>query len=202
MRSLVHPRRTDFRKKAVLQLLKALDPDTGYRCGVPYDFGSLTKAQVFAAGGAPTEDRLVPDSRLIDCQSPMSSPPMSNLEPSDLEMEKIEILERESPLAREFYRQFRNTMLIHMMTDKNSADQDKEKLLLQPSKCSGCWKKADSGVKLLFCAKCRKAAYCSRQCQAWDWKEGDHKMHCNDNPPVIEVNAVTQGFWDFNHSFQ
>lgn len=33
-------------------------------------------------------------------------------------------------------------------------------------------------AKLLKCTKCQKAFYCSRECQAKQWKEKGHKKHC------------------------
>jgi hypothetical protein len=46
--------------------------------------------------------------------------------------------------------------------------------------CFGCGKEtADSSVtNLSKCAKCHVAAYCSRDCQTKDWKEGRHKLAC------------------------
>ena len=41
--------------------------------------------------------------------------------------------------------------------------------------CFGCGKPAE---KLSRCARCGVAAYCSRECQAGDWKAGRHKMAC------------------------
>ena len=47
--------------------------------------------------------------------------------------------------------------------------------------CFGCGKEAgagDNGSKFFKCSKCHVAAYCSRDCQVKDWKEGRHKLAC------------------------
>jgi len=45
--------------------------------------------------------------------------------------------------------------------------------------CFSCGKEAGGdGAKLLKCSKCHIAAYCSRDCQVRDWKEGRHKLAC------------------------
>lgn len=41
--------------------------------------------------------------------------------------------------------------------------------------CFACGKEQE---KLSKCAKCHIAAYCSRECQIKDWKDGRHKMAC------------------------
>lgn len=42
--------------------------------------------------------------------------------------------------------------------------------------CFSCGTK--TAEKLSKCSKCGVAAYCSRECQVKDWKEGRHKMAC------------------------
>ena len=46
--------------------------------------------------------------------------------------------------------------------------------------CWYCLKTGSQGsqVKLLLCAKCKKASYCSKECQAKDWTENFHKSAC------------------------
>ena len=43
-----------------------------------------------------------------------------------------------------------------------------------------CWscKKNDKGIKLTQCSQCYSVWYCSKECQAKDWKEGKHKIDC------------------------
>ena len=45
------------------------------------------------------------------------------------------------------------------------------------TRCMQCWKTAAPGEELLRCAPC-KTAYCSKECQRADWKEGHHKREC------------------------
>ena len=45
------------------------------------------------------------------------------------------------------------------------------------SRCMQCWNTAAPGEELLRCAPC-KTAYCSKECQRADWKEGHHKREC------------------------
>lgn len=65
-----------FQHRARAQLHAALHPETGYVEGLPHDFGSKIKAQVFGNGGAPLEDRLHPDTLFVDCMSPYGVPAM------------------------------------------------------------------------------------------------------------------------------
>jgi hypothetical protein len=48
------------------------------------------------------------------------------------------------------------------------------------SVCFGCGKQESDldNAKLSKCAKCHVAAYCSRECQINDWKQGRHKLAC------------------------
>ena len=43
--------------------------------------------------------------------------------------------------------------------------------------CYTCGKSPAPGSKLLTCARCRVANYCSSACQKMDWKKG-HKNNC------------------------
>ena len=38
--------------------------------------------------------------------------------------------------------------------------------------------KDKEGIKLTQCARCYSVCYCSKECQAKDWKEGKHKEDC------------------------
>ncbi|KAH8114879.1 hypothetical protein DFH11DRAFT_1590176 [Phellopilus nigrolimitatus] len=44
--------------------------------------------------------------------------------------------------------------------------------------CSNC-NKIDHREKLLRCAKCKNARYCSKECQKIAWKTKDHKLECD-----------------------
>ena len=45
--------------------------------------------------------------------------------------------------------------------------------------CNGCRKHESGDVKLLKCARCKTALYCSAACQKGDWKT--HKLQCGKN---------------------
>ena len=44
--------------------------------------------------------------------------------------------------------------------------------------CDRCKKKESADLKLLVCSRCKKAVYCSRECQKGDWKT--HKLRCHN----------------------
>jgi TPR repeat protein len=48
-----------------------------------------------------------------------------------------------------------------------------------PRLCSNCGASEDAAVmRFQSCGRCKKAAYCSRECQHTHWKEGNHKKEC------------------------
>jgi hypothetical protein len=55
--------------------------------------------------------------------------------------------------------------------------------------CFSCGSQGDSDtpVKLSKCSKCGVAAYCSRDCQLKDWKDGRHKMACPSYARVAQT---------------
>lgn len=58
--------------------------------------------------------------------------------------------------------------------------------------CFGCGKEAaepSDDTKLSKCAKCHVAAYCSRECQIKDWKEGRHKFSCPSYARLSTINT-------------
>ncbi|EXJ58996.1 hypothetical protein A1O7_06427 [Cladophialophora yegresii CBS 114405] len=44
--------------------------------------------------------------------------------------------------------------------------------------CRSCKAEASAERKLLRCARCKAAQYCSKECLGRDWKEGGHKLKC------------------------
>ena len=54
---------------------------------------------------------------------------------------------------------------------------DKLKCVDRKESCSRCNKELEKG-RIQRCGKCKKATYCSRQCQVDDWRNGDHKFYC------------------------
>jgi hypothetical protein len=59
--------------------------------------------------------------------------------------------------------------------------------------CFGCGKETGdpSVTNLSKCAKCQVAAYCSRDCQIQDWKEGRHKVACPSYARLSTIDAET-----------
>ena len=52
---------------------------------------------------------------------------------------------------------------------------------LEARRCSACLKPEvdfETGKRLMECARCGVALYCSKECQKRDWKEGGHKERC------------------------
>lgn len=55
--------------------------------------------------------------------------------------------------------------------------------------CKGCGsKEGKNSQELKSCAKCKRAKYCSRECQKSDWKK--HKTACSMMSRVHDPNAV------------
>lgn len=44
--------------------------------------------------------------------------------------------------------------------------------------CSNCNKSTSEAGSRKYCGRCRKAAYCSEECQKQHWKSGGHKQEC------------------------
>lgn len=77
--------------------------------------------------------------------------------------------------------------LVEAVLDKAKGTKGQE----QPSYCRGCMK--DIPVdEVKWCSKCKRATYCSRECQVKDWREGGHKQACK-LMRTMEVRAEKQG---------
>ena len=77
--------------------------------------------------------------------------------------------------------------------DPNTLTFSRQKLALiqceyDPKSC-GCCKKSGSLVQLKNCTGCKTAKYCSKDCQAKDWKR-NHKSHCKE---IQRLNSVIDG---------
>lgn len=71
-----------------------------------------------------------------------------------------------------------NTDLSYAL-EGNKKESNKELSVKDEQACFVCKAKKTSieGAKLLNCARCKIAAYCSKECQVMDWKAG-HKFDC------------------------
>lgn len=49
--------------------------------------------------------------------------------------------------------------------------------------CWGCCKSTD--LKLMACSSCKKAQYCSKECQTADWKLYQHKLVCSELSKIL-----------------
>lgn len=79
------------------------------------------------------------------------------------------------PVMAEMCNGFIDKSLHYIETGEHFEDQNAIKVLADnPHICSGCGKK--SVKKLSRCARCKKASYCSRECQTIDWKV--HQNFC------------------------
>ena len=85
-------------------------------------------------------------------------------------------------------RQFSNFFISGMMAANCRPRESDDSKPSPPKECGGCWQKADSGIKLFFCSRCRKESYSSKACQCYHYHE--HKPFCNDNPKVLELNLM------------
>ncbi len=62
-------------------------------------------------------------------------------------------------------------------TEDSGDDEPSAPRLLVVNLCTTCHTPESASTKLLACARCKIVRYCSRECQAVDWKRG-HKTLC------------------------
>ena len=49
----------------------------------------------------------------------------------------------------------------------------------------------EDGAAFHRCGRCKQAYYCSRDCQARDWKDGLHKKHCGKLSKLVGYEFVS-----------
>ena len=64
--------------------------------------------------------------------------------------------------------------------------ENKSKSTTSGRKCANCGAiQCPDGAPLLDCSRCKKVAYCGRDCQAEHWKKGGHKKVCKTKPQNV-----------------
>jgi hypothetical protein len=58
--------------------------------------------------------------------------------------------------------------------------------------CFSCAEQSSAEKKFSKCEKCHIAAYCSRDCQIKDWKEGRHKLACSSYARLASMTDETK----------
>lgn len=138
-------------RDAQKQMKKALgDGPRGYKNGQPYDFGSLDCNETQHSGGSKAQDRMYPDSRLINCPAPNDFAP-------------AEVLESLNDDLKE-----------RLRVENNSIKALAGEKILNCAQCNTTHGADDAA--LLCCGKCKRVKYCGRECQRSDWVS--HKVIC------------------------
>jgi len=65
--------------------------------------------------------------------------------------------------------------MVSPMVQQYAMQQERSEMKAAQNRCSHCGK---MNVDLQLCSRCKKVQYCSRDCQAKDWKKGGHKSVC------------------------
>lgn len=58
-----------------------------------------------------------------------------------------------------------------------------------------------TALRLKLCSRCKSVSYCSRECQARDWRAGGHAYQCRPPPAQVESSSTTTDGAD-NSSFE
>eukprot|EP00392_Amoebophrya_sp_AT5.2_P011715 g11800.t1 len=58
-----------------------------------------------------------------------------------------------------------------------------------------------TALRLKLCSRCKSVSYCSRECQARDWRAGGHAYQCRPPPAQVESSSATTDGAD-NSSFE
>lgn len=135
-----HYQNVGLMRDAKKQMEKALDEETGYKIGIPWDFGSLGRKEMHESGQfAAEEDRIYPG--MINVEEPGSRAVKSPAETMRKFQEQLAMLN----ICEE---------MKHMghVCGECGAENGK------------------NGGQLLQCAKCKKRKYCSTECQTKHWK--------------------------------
>lgn len=184
-------------RDAVTQLKAALDPDTGYKNGTPWDFGSIGQQENMANGGAPKEDLLYPGCGMTNVWVPDHGRQKGEMKIAQhnvmmgISYYKPSVEDLAQTIASLFFDPYasRKTTISSTKADSKpeqfievakdlAKEFDKPGKMPEPKK--GCWsceaETTKEGKALSTCGKCKKAKYCGIECQKKDWKE--HKIAC------------------------
>lgn len=58
------------------------------------------------------------------------------------------------------------------------ADADEDVMRLGSNLCPAAGKRSFRVSRMKMCSQCRRAKYCSKLCQVYDWRSGRHKQEC------------------------
>ncbi|KAF7194577.1 hypothetical protein HII31_04083 [Pseudocercospora fuligena] len=187
-------------RDAVKQIGDALDPDTGYVNGCPWDFVSSSHAQTVADKGAPKEDLIFPGTGMINIWAPdhgRATSDMKNMQGHVMKwiaIKKPNVDDLAQTLASLYFDPYARSATKISSTKADSRPQDfvemaKGMVAKYPNfssrspktgknECAVCGAgKCGDGKPLMACSKCKRIFYCSKQCQKKDWKS--HKVFCS-----------------------
>lgn len=182
-------------RDAVIQIEHALDPDTGYVNGCPWDFGIVGRDDPSAFHMAPKEDQLFPGLWMLNVWSPDHGRMKS--EKWAFHNAILHTIAHYKPDVKDLSQCLASLMFDPYDTDKTRisstmADSKPEKYRAEAERlvslydfhtcpaikehssqtCGSC----RVGNKLSKCGKCQEVYYCSRSCQKADFPK--HKMIC------------------------
>ena len=68
--------------------------------------------------------------------------------------------------------------------------------ILRPTNCGavGC-NSTSQNMELSACSRCMSISYCSKKCQARDWKSGKHKLKCAELAQTHSEDKLAEGVW-------
>lgn len=160
----------EFMRDAVLQLEAALDSDTGYVNGTPWDFGPSSIADLEPASPA---DLAFPAKGVFNTSLINVLGPDHGREEGEMNrwrsmptIASASAAEKERTIKSLASNPYTDEMLAKRHPDGMWKDYV----------CGECGSGSSNDHALLNCAKCKKRSYCSKTCQKKHWSQ--HKHFC------------------------